>query len=377
MIRLFLLGWFCPVLALAQSTAGIEDLLAAGAQKEKKGDYAGAITDYDQALRRKPNAAAALYHRGVAEIGASRFAAARADLTKAIDAEPVNSTAYFMRGLAEGSGKDYTAASRDFTEALRLNPKFFQALTARGDAFQDQDDLDDAIQDYNAALVIEPKSPGALTGRARAWARKGEFARAIQDNTEVLKANPRHTVALKYRAYDYLLSDRYAEARVDLGQLVVLEPANADYHELMADISNLLGDYAAAVPEYQRAAWLGSANDYAKLNLYVLQWRLGNRPKPAGAAPAAGPDTWVSRLWDLLGARVGADDLSALLEQQAAGDTRYEQRKCSLNYYAGMIELIHGNKDTARAYFEKSLAANAALTEEYHFAKAELARLGR
>jgi lipoprotein NlpI len=118
----FLLGSpACRQLSAALFTQGNHDY--------QKGDYDGAIQDYNRAIRLDAESAAAFGGRGAA---------------------------YFAKG-------EYEQAIQDFNEAIRLNPKGARALWNRGLANLYAGHSSDAQQDLSQNLQVDPKDPyGAM-----------------------------------------------------------------------------------------------------------------------------------------------------------------------------------------------------------------------
>ena len=84
------------------------------------GDYEAAITDYDAAIRLRPDYVNAYYNRGVAKAKLDQYAAAITDYDAAIQFKPDYTKAYFSRGLAKRSLNKTTEAKQDFQTALQL-----------------------------------------------------------------------------------------------------------------------------------------------------------------------------------------------------------------------------------------------------------------
>jgi tetratricopeptide (TPR) repeat protein len=92
------------------------------------GDYAGAIADYDEAIKIHPE---------------SKFLTNRGD-------------AYQAR-------KDYDRAIVDYDAALKLDPKFQRAWNNRGAAWRRKGDRARALQDYAEAVRLDPSDKTAAS----------------------------------------------------------------------------------------------------------------------------------------------------------------------------------------------------------------------
>ena len=134
------------------------------AKKELK-QYNAAIADYGQAIRLEPNDAAAYNNRGVAKYDLKQYKAAIADYDEAIRLEPNDAAAYNNRGNAKGDLKHYTAAIADYDQALRLKPDLVAAYYNRGVAKYDLKQYKAAIADYDEALRLKPDLAAAYYKR--------------------------------------------------------------------------------------------------------------------------------------------------------------------------------------------------------------------
>ena len=113
-----------------------------------KGDYAGAIKDYDQAIELKPD-----------------------------DSELLNDRC-FTRGIAN---TDLPKALDDCNAAVALNPHVAAYLDSRGFVFFRMGQLAQAMSDYNAVLEIDPKVAATLYVKGLAERRLGDAQHAAAD----------------------------------------------------------------------------------------------------------------------------------------------------------------------------------------------------
>jgi tetratricopeptide (TPR) repeat protein len=87
-----------------------------------KGDMAGAIADYSQALTLLPNLIPALIGRGMAYLNSGDNAHAIADLDLAVQLVPQNAKALYQRGVAKSKTGDTSGGDADIAAATKLDP---------------------------------------------------------------------------------------------------------------------------------------------------------------------------------------------------------------------------------------------------------------
>jgi tetratricopeptide (TPR) repeat protein len=130
----------------------------------------GAIEDYNQAIRFKPDYASAYNKRGVALNAKGDYDAAIRDYEKAIKYvyEGEEFLPFYNRGMARLNKGDGDGAIRDFSRAIRLKPKFPDAYLRRGMA------LAELKHDYRAALADYERfvQLGGDPAKADGWIRK-------------------------------------------------------------------------------------------------------------------------------------------------------------------------------------------------------------
>ena len=91
-----------------------------GNAKGDLGQHFAAISDYDTAIRLKPDDASAYINRGVAKADLGQHRAAISDYDTAIRLKPDDALAYYNRGIAKYKLGRTSSAKRDFQTALKL-----------------------------------------------------------------------------------------------------------------------------------------------------------------------------------------------------------------------------------------------------------------
>lgn len=140
---------------------------------------------------------------------------AAAPLPPSISNEPSDAAGFIRRGMAEASRRDYPEAIADLTHACGLDPKSADCRYQRGLSYWSSAQPDLAVQDFNAALALDPNDYRAHLARARLELPK--LQAGIEDDLDA--------------------ADRLA-------------PPQADLRRALGSLYRAIGQYAAAVHQY-------------------------------------------------------------------------------------------------------------------------------
>jgi tetratricopeptide (TPR) repeat protein len=94
-----------------------------GIAKQDKGDWDGAMADYNEAIRLDPKYYAPYDNRGNVKRQKGDLNGAMVDIDQAIRLNPKNALAYNDRGNVKEAKGDLEGAVADFSQAISLNPK--------------------------------------------------------------------------------------------------------------------------------------------------------------------------------------------------------------------------------------------------------------
>jgi tetratricopeptide (TPR) repeat protein len=223
-----------------------EEFFYKGEEKYDKQDYKGAIADYDQSIKLKPDYSIAYNNRGLARRDLGDNQGALADYDQAIKLKP-DAKIYDNRGVLRSDLGDNQGALADFDQAIKLKPDFAVAYNDRGLTRRDLGDIKGAITDFDSAIQIN-KNWGHI-GIWAAYYHRGNARRDLGDNEGAI-ADFDQTIKLRLdipAAYNNrIIAAAYnnrANARLDLGNK---EGAIADYQ-------NAIELYPTDIPQRQRA----------------------------------------------------------------------------------------------------------------------------
>ena len=224
-----------------------------GNKKFDLGDYAGAIADYTQALRLKPDFALAYYNRGIAKKELGQYIAAIADYTETIRLKPDHASAYYNRGIAKRKLEQYDAAIADYTEAIRLRQDHASAYYNRGIANSKLGKYFAEIADYDMTIRLKPDHAKAYNNRGSAKANLKQHSAAIADYDTAIRLDPDDASAYYNRGVARANLEKYKTAMTDFDIAISLKPDHAKAYHGRGLMKALLGHTSEAKQDYQTA----------------------------------------------------------------------------------------------------------------------------
>lgn len=169
-----------PTVPVTESTPlTADDLFITAQDKSEKGDYPGAIADYNRALEIDPKFLEIYFRRGIARSLTKDWPGAEADYTRAISIDAEHPEAYLHRGSMRNIQSNWQGAKVDFNTAIYLNPNITAAYLGRGFALCELNDCQRGVKDYDRAIALDPNSAEAYNRRAHAYHRLGDNRNAI------------------------------------------------------------------------------------------------------------------------------------------------------------------------------------------------------
>lgn len=185
-----------------------------------RGDQAGALRHYDEALRLDPENATALNNRGNLKLTMNDLTGAIADYDAIIGSSPESrSLALLNRGMAFMKKGDHLRALGDFNRivdeggVIENQVYFHRALT-----YVYLGDYDAAERDFLVVLNKEPSHQDAMFNLASALMNMDRIGEAASWYTTLLSYNPGHVAGRHFRGVAYLTLGKRAEACNDLRQ---------------------------------------------------------------------------------------------------------------------------------------------------------------
>lgn len=216
-----------------------------GETLESLGDPAGALAEYDKAVRGPGDTRRALVDRGRLLVRQGRFDDGRQDFNRALAQNPRDIEALAARGhswVAQRVGKRAPAALADFNTALAIDPNSSVALNARSDFYLAQLKPELALADLNTALAAHPNDDVVLFNRSVAYRQLNRYDAALRDLNAVLRLTPGDPMSLAAKGDCYRQLGDLLLARAFYDAALKGDPRSAASWEARGEIRAALGD---------------------------------------------------------------------------------------------------------------------------------------
>ncbi|XP_012491923.1 suppressor of RPS4-RLD 1 [Gossypium raimondii] len=278
---------FCVAKISKTKSISVDFRLSRGIAQVNEGNYAYAISIFDQILKEDPTYPEALIGRGTAYAFQRELEAAIGDFTKAIQSKPSAGEAWKRRGQARAALGESIEAIEDLTKALEFDPDSADILHERGIVNFKFKDFDAAVEDLSACVKLDKTNKSAYTylGMAlssigehkraedahlksiqldrsfvEAWAHLTQFYQDLANSKkafdclqQVIQIDPRYAKAYHLRGLLLHGMGEHRKAIKDLSVGLSIENSNIECLYLRASCYHAIGEYADAVKDYDAA----------------------------------------------------------------------------------------------------------------------------
>lgn len=224
-----------------------------GKQRRAKGDYIGAICDFDEVLRAKPDFAWCYYDRAGAYSLMGNQPAALADLDRALAIMPTEPKLWRAHAVVRHRMRELKEAVIDISLAAELTAGAGRDDGAPADLAKKSNQwLDEllehatrlirsrryqaAVEELNEVIERRPDRPSARVRRAAAYYANGQFDKALDDLNVALRLRPRPAQAFKLRSVLHERRADYAAALADMRAAQRLDPGSREYIERIDEL---------------------------------------------------------------------------------------------------------------------------------------------
>jgi tetratricopeptide (TPR) repeat protein/V8-like Glu-specific endopeptidase len=242
-----------------QASPKADDYFLAANEKYDRGDYNGALSDYNRAITMNPKYAFAYNNRANLYLQQRELPKALTDYNRAIALRPNLALAYSNRGTVKTELKDYPGAMADYNRAISLDPKDDLAFNNRGFLKDEKfNDVAGALADYDRAIAINPYQIIAYNNRGNLQRfKKDNRAAALKDYDRAISLSPNNALVYYNRADLQYFYGNKSTAIADFAKVVELAP-RAWIGAIAQGVIDLeQGRFPQALGNFQRSGQLG------------------------------------------------------------------------------------------------------------------------
>ena len=172
-----------------------------GKKKYESGDYKGAISDLDKAIRIDPYSSIFYAMRASYKATIKDDDGAMLDVNKAISINPELGVSYSLRSALYSRAGDKDKMFADLNKAIEVDPGNDVRYVQRGRKLYDSGDYSSALADYDKAIAINPSSIDAYTYRIKIKEKLKDYKGTIPDLDKLLDLTPFDADAYYQRAW--------------------------------------------------------------------------------------------------------------------------------------------------------------------------------
>jgi tetratricopeptide (TPR) repeat protein len=198
------------------------------------GDAAGAAADFDAAVRIDPEDAAALRGRSAARLLLGDLAGAEQDAAAALALRPCVE-AHAQCGAVRQCGRDFAGAVAHYSRAVEANPRLYWPYLMRGNAYYHLGALGQTHADYRRAFHLDARLAAGHLVKIVLREVRADPAAALAACEEHLRRHPDDFLTCGRRGVILLLLGRDAEAQADLEAFRRRSPLDAEWLALVID----------------------------------------------------------------------------------------------------------------------------------------------
>lgn len=166
----------------------------AGILYEKR-DLNGAVAEYSEALRVKPDFPEAHNNLGMVLAAKGDYDGAISEYREALRFNPDHPNAHNNLGNTLMCKGDRAAAIREYRKVIRIKPDHASAHNNLGNALNQEGNLEGAIVEFREAARLNQNHPDAHFNLGLMLERKGDRDAAIREYREALRVTPDHQQA--------------------------------------------------------------------------------------------------------------------------------------------------------------------------------------
>ena len=271
---------------------------------------------------------------------------------------------------------DTAAAIADTDAAIGIDPAYADAYYYRGLAHEEVGAIDAARRDFDRAVELGLAPVFALRARGRTRFLEDDFAGAYDDFDALIAAAPEDQEAYRLRGAAAHVLERWAEAEADFDKAIALKDDDLKAYSGRAYVKYFTGRFAEAAADF-KIALKDKPEGLKAAFLYLAMRRAGDDEAAAELARQAETLDWTRNPGVFAALFLGHVGIEEMVDiSKRTGIHKPRENECEGYYYAGMAELLAGNRAAAEAWFRRVLATGVVRFDEVRGARMELRAMG-
>lgn len=203
-------------------------------------NYVGTVEDATSALAIDPTDPELYALRIQGYLGQSDIASAERDAQRALAIDDDMAVALLAQGLAKVEAESYFEAVILLSDAIDEDEELAAAYAGRAEARFWQNEPDRAQADANRAIELDDSLPQAWISLALVEAYERNWGDALEAAATAVDLAPENGSIVGTRGLIYFDGGDYSESLDDFDTAIELEPEEANWHLLRADVLNEL-----------------------------------------------------------------------------------------------------------------------------------------
>ncbi len=336
---LFLLFLF-PLTLFAQKPAYL--FHEKGMELFKAGNYAGAIAQFDLAIKADATYFEAWTDRGRANYNLGKKDLALSDFNQSAKLNPRFAPTFFWRAVVfTDMGQDQNAIA-DYSVAQKLNQDFVDTYLNRGKLYIKTAQYDLALADFNKAISLDGKNGEIYYQRGLLQNKSNKTTEAINDFNKAAALTPTLAGPHFELGKIYATQNKHDQAVAELGKAIALKQTGEEVYKIRAASLTALSRDAEAIKDYSTLIDIMKTKD---IDVIRLRGDLFVKQK-----------NWAAAVKDYNKAlALKKDDVPTLLARGKAnymqGKSKYAMAKTDFN----KVLAADGNNAEASLYIGKIL----------------------
>ena len=260
------------------SSQDIRILFTLGLIQAELGNYAKAVSIFENVNSQRPNTTDVLYNLGIAYFNLDKYAEAQKVLFEAVDLNPNQPEFYYRLGLNSSAQNDSDAAVSYWLKTLELKNDYHEAVFLIGEELLKNKKISGALPFYQKAAHLQPERVLYQLRLGVTYFRLQQYSDARKVFQSVLVKYPNDTNFNYLNGYMARAEGLYDEALVSFDKVLKIQPNNSDVLASIGYIALERGDLIKAEQILRQAVKL----DIKNVAAYYDLGRMLNRQKKFG-----------------------------------------------------------------------------------------------